>query len=176
MTKPLIFDTTPLIYVIKVSLAESLTRLGDAKYLPTSVYEELLKGEPLGKPEASIIRELVEQAAVNVTRPADASAVRRLVKVAVEGERKPLHTAEAEALALAKELGGIVISDDHVARSTARMIHVELHGTGYLIGRMYREGHISKEEAVTKVRGMRKAGWRLSEDDYRAIVDYLRIL
>jgi predicted nucleic acid-binding protein len=159
--------------VIKVSLAESLRRLDDPKYLPTSVYEELLKGEPLGKPEASIIRELVEQAALNVTGPADTSAVRRLVKVAVEGERKPLHAAEAEALALAKKLGGIVISDDHVARSTARMIHVELHGTGYLLGRMYQQGLISKEEAVKKVREMRGAGWRLNEDDYRAILDYL---
>ena len=176
MTKPLIFDTTPLIYVIKVSLTESLTRLGDRKYLPMSVYEELLKGEALGKPEASIIRELVEQAAVNVTRPADTSTVRRLVKVAVEGERKPLHTAEAEALALAKELGGIVISDDHAARSTARMIHVDLHGTGYLLGRMYQQGLISKQEAITKVRQMHGAGWRLNEDDYRAILDYLAML
>lgn len=176
MTKSLVFDTTPLIYMIKVSLAESLRSLGDPKFLPPRVYEELLKGEPLGKPEASMIRELVKQGAININQPADASQVRRLIKLAVDEERKPLHRAEAEALVLAKELGGIVISDDHVARSTARLTRTELHGTGYLLGRMYREGHISKEEAMTKVGEMRRAGWRLGEDDYRAILDYLKTL
>jgi hypothetical protein len=56
------------------------------------------------------------------------------------------------------------------------MIRVKLHGTGYLIGRMYSEGHLSKEEAIAKAGEMRKVGWRLSEDDYRAIVDYLKAL
>jgi len=176
LAKPLVFDATPLIYMIKVSLAESLGSLSDPKFLPASVYEELLKGEPQGKPEASVMRELVKRAAININRPVDASQVRRLIKLAVEDERKPLHRAEAEAIVLAKERGGIVMSDDHVARSTASLTRTELHGTGYLLGRMYREGHISKEEAMTKVGEMRRAGWRLSEDDYRAILDYLKTL
>jgi hypothetical protein len=41
---------------------------------------------------------------------------------------------------------------------------------------MFQEGLISKEEAVRKVTEMRKAGWRLSEDDYRTILDYLKAL
>ena len=174
MIKPLVFDATPLIYMIKVSLAESLRRLRDPKFLPQSVYDELMRGEPLGKPEASVIRELVEEATLKVTRPADTSAVRRLIKLAVEDERKPLHRAEAEAIVLAKELEGIVISDDHAARSTARLLDAELHGTGYVLGRMYEEGRISKEEAIRKVGEMRRAGWRLSEDDYHTILDHLR--
>jgi predicted nucleic acid-binding protein len=174
LTGPLIFDATPLIYLVKVSLAESLRKLRTPKFLPQGVYEELLKGEPLGKPEASILRELTEEAAINVIRPTDTPFVGRLIKLAAEDERKPLHRAEAEAIALAKELGGVVISDDRAARSTAKLVHVELHGTGYLLGRMYRESHISKEEAATKVSEMRRAGWRLSEDDYRAILDHLR--
>jgi predicted nucleic acid-binding protein len=165
---------TPLIYMIRVSLAESLRALSDPKILPDTVYDELLRGEPLGKPEASVIRELVENAVLKLTRPADKLLVRRLIRLAAEDERKPLHIAEADALALAKELGGILISDDHVARSTARLIHAELHGTGYLLGRMYQQGHISKEDAIAKVREMRRAGWRLSEDDYRVILDHLR--
>jgi predicted nucleic acid-binding protein len=176
LAKTLVFDTTPLIYVIKVSLAEFLSRLRDPKILPQSVYDELLRGESLGKPEASMIRELVENAVVKVTRPADTSLVRRLIRLTAEDERKPLHGAEAEALALAKELGGIVISDDHAARSAARIVHVELHGTGYLLGRMYQEGQISKEEAIKKVGEMRRAGWRLSEDDYHAILEHLRTI
>jgi predicted nucleic acid-binding protein len=66
-----------------------------------------------------------------------------------------------------------MITDDHVARSIAKMIHAELLGTGYLLGKMYLERQLSKEEAITKVGELRRAGWRLSEDDYREILNYL---
>ncbi len=176
MTKPLVFDTTPVIYIIRASLAEALRKLQNKKFLPESVYEELLAGEAQGKPEVAVIRELVEEAALILTRPRSASEVKRLMKIAVEGENKPLHKAEAEALAIAKELDGILIADDHAARSTARLMQVECHGTGYLLGRMYQEGEMRRDEAVGKLTEMRRAGWRLSEDDYRTILEYLRKL
>jgi hypothetical protein len=39
---------------------------------------------------------------------------------------------------------------------------------------MYQERHISKDEAMRKVGEMRRAGWRLGEDDYQAILNHLR--
>lgn len=69
-----------------------------------------------------------------------------------------------------------MISDDRAARSVARPVRVELHGTGYVLERMHREAHLSREEAVSKVGEMRRAGWRISEDDYRDVLDYLRRL
>jgi predicted nucleic acid-binding protein len=176
LKKPLIFDTTPLIYLIKASLTEGLRRLDHQKLLPWIVYEELRVGEAQARPEAEVIRELVEEAALVLTRPRSSSLVKRLVKIAVEDENKPLHKAEAEALAVAKELDGILIADDHAARSTAKLMQVECHGTGYLLGRMYQERQISRGEAIRKLTEMRRAGWRLSEDDYRTILDYLRKL
>jgi len=173
LAKAIVFDSTPLIYLVRVSLSQSLRRLSNPKFVPESVYEELMRGESEGRPESSIIRELVDDATITVTRPRNTSLVRRLVKITAEDHRKPLHMAEAEALAIARELDGIMISDDHVARSIAKMIHAELHGTGYLLGKMYLEHQLSKEEAITKVREMRRAGWRLSEDDYREILNYL---
>ncbi len=157
-------------------MGESLGRLSNPKFLPKSVYEELIRGEAQGKPEASLIRELVERATIKITTPSSASTVRSLIKIAAQDENKPLHRAEAEALVVAKELGGIVIADDRIARSVARLMHAELHGTGYLLGRMCQEGLISKREAMTKIRDMRRAGWRLSEDDYQTILSYLRTL
>jgi predicted nucleic acid-binding protein len=176
LTKPLVFDTTPLIYIIRASSTEALRKLQIQKLLPETVYEELKVGEAEGKPEAAVIRELVEEAAFIITRPRSTSQVKRLMKIAVEDENKPLHRAEAEALAIAKELDGILIADDHAARSTARLMQVECHGTGYLLGRMYQEGEIPRDEAIRKLTEMRRAGWRLSEDDYRTILDYLRKL
>ncbi len=175
-TKPLVFDTTPVIYVIKGSLGGALRRLQNQKFLPETVYEELMVGEAQGKPEVAVIRELVEEAALILTQPRSASEVKRLMKIAVEGENKPLHRAEAEALAIAKELDGILIADDHAARSTAKLMQVECHGTGYLLGRMYQEGEMRRDEAIGKLTEMRRAGWRLSEDDYRTILEYLRKL
>ena len=176
MTKPHVLDTTPLIYLIKSSLADALRKLKNQKLLPEHVYEELMVGEAQGKPEAAVIRELVEEAAFILTRPRSTSLIKRVMKIAVENENKPLHRAEAEALAIAKELDGILIADDHAARSTAKLMQVECHGTGYLLGRMYQEGQISREEAIRKLTEMRRAGWRLSEDDYRTILDYLKKL
>jgi len=176
LTKPLVFDTTPVIYIIRASLRGALRRLQNQKFLPETVYEELMVGEAQGKPEVAVIRELVEEAAFILTRPRSTSQVKRFMKIAVEGENKPLHRAEAEALAIAKELDGILIADDHAARSTAKLMQVECHGTGYLLGRMYQEGEIPRDEATRKLTEMRRAGWRLSEDDYRTILEYLRKL
>ena len=41
---------------------------------------------------------------------------------------------------------------------------------------MFQEGLVSKEEALTKVAEMRKAGWRFSEDDYRTVLNYPKTL
>jgi predicted nucleic acid-binding protein len=172
LTKPLTFDTTPVIYIIRASLADTLGRLQNRKLLPESVHEELMVGEARGKPEAAVIRELVQESAFTLTRPRSTLLVNRLMKIAVEDENKPLH--RAEALAIAKELDGILIADDHAARSTAKLMQVECHGTGYLLGMMYQQGEIPKDEAIRKLTEMRKAGWRLSEDYYHTIHDYLR--
>lgn len=174
MTKSLVFDTTPVIYIIKASLAEALRRLQNQKLLPGTVYEELMVGEAQGKAEATVIRELVEEGGFILTRPRSLSLVKRLMKIAVEDENKPLHRAEADGLAIAKEIDGILIADDHAARATAKLMQVECHGTGYLLGRMYQVGEIPRDEAIRKLTEMRRAGWRLSEDDYRTILDYLR--
>ncbi len=173
MVKPLVFDATPIIYIIRASSSQSLRKLSGAKFLAQAVFDELLRGEALGRPEASLIRELVQETVLAVSTPSGVELVGRLVRLAVESEMKPLHRGEADAIALAKERGGIVISDDRVARAVAKLIHVDLHGTGYLVGRMYQEDLLTKGEAARKIGEMRKAGWRLREGDYRTIIDYL---
>jgi hypothetical protein len=79
--------------------------------------------------ETRSYRELVEAEGFMLTRPRSLSGVKRLMRVAVEIENKPLHGAEAEALAIIKGLHGILIADDHDARYTARLMQVECHGT-----------------------------------------------
>jgi predicted nucleic acid-binding protein len=100
----------------------------------------------------------------------------KIVKIAAEEEKTPLHKAEADVIALSKELDGVVISDDHVARSVARLVSVELHGTGYVLGRMYKARAVSRDELLRKVGEMRRSGWRITEEDYERLLDYLKRL
>lgn len=176
MARPLIFDSTPLIYMVRVSLSNLLRGLDEPKIITTSVYNELLKGEELGKPEATALRGLINEKIIKLQDPKDEGFVLKIVKLAAEKERRPLHKAEAEAVALTKELDGIAISDDHAARSLAKLIGIELHGTGYVLGRIYKAGRISKNEMLRSVSEMRHFGWRIREEDYEKIVDYLRRL
>jgi len=176
LARRLIFDSTPLIYMARVSLTDFLRGLDEPKLTTASVYDELLKGESLGKPEATALRGLFDEDTIRLQDPKDESFVMRVVKLAVEKERKPLHRAEAEVLALAKELDGVAICDDHVARSVARLIGIKLHGTGYILGRMYKAGRISKNEMLGYVSEMRRSGWRIREEDYERILDYLKRL
>ena len=93
--------------------------------------------------------------------------------MAAEGETQPLHEAEAEVLCLAKELNGVAVADDQVARSVARLLGVELHGTGFVLGKILATGKISKGELMEKVKAMREAGWYVAAEDYLAIIEYL---
>jgi len=63
-----------------------------------------------------------------------------------------------------------------VARSVARLIDIELHGTGYVLGRTYKTRGISKHGLLRKVGEMRRSGWRIAEADYERVLDYLRRL
>jgi len=56
------------------------------------------------------------------------------------------------------------------------LIRIELNGTGYLLGRIYRAGRILKDELLENVSKMRRSGWRITEEDYEKIPDYLRRL
>ena len=176
MARPLIFDSTPLIYIVRVSLANLLRELDEPKIITRSVYEELLKGEALGKPQAIALRGLIDEKAIKLRDPRDKGFVMKIIKLAAEKERSPLHRAEADVLALTKELEGVAISDDHVARSIAGLIGIELHGTGYILGRIYKAGRISKNGLLENVSEMRRSGWRMTEEDYEKILDYLRRL
>jgi len=176
LARPLIFDSTPLIYMVRVSLSGLLKGLDEPKIITRSVCNELLEGEALGKPEATVLRGLIDEKTIKLQDPTDEGFVLKIVKLAAEKERRPLHKAEADVVALTKELKGVAISDDHVARSIARLIGIELQGTGYILGRIYKAGRISKKELLRNMSEMRRSGWRIREEDYEKILDYLRRL
>jgi predicted nucleic acid-binding protein len=174
MQKPLVFNSTPLIYLTRVSLAKFFKQVSGEKFTTTRVFNEVVReGKKKGAPEASILESLFKEEVIRVRNPIDREYLKSVEEMAAESERQPLHEAETEVLCLAKELDGIAIADDEVARAVAGLLGIGLHGTGYILGKIFATGKIKEEELLEKVKEMRDAGWRVSAEDYLKIVEYL---
>jgi len=177
MAKPLIFDSTPLIYLTRVSLTKFFREISGEKFTTTRVFNEVVnEGRKKGAPEASLLESLFKEGIISVRNPNEKEYLKFVKEMAAERERQPLHEAEAEVLCLAKELKGIAIADDKVVRTVAKLLDIELHGTGYILGKIYTTKKIKKEELMEKVKEMRNSGWHLSVEDYLKIIEYLNNL
>jgi predicted nucleic acid-binding protein len=177
MLKPLIFNSSPLIYLTKVSLTRLLKEIPETKFTTTRVFNEIVQeGKKKGAPEASLLENMFKQETIKLCNPKDEKHLKSVKKMSAETERQPLHEAEAEVLCLAKELNGIAIADDQVARSVAKLLEIELHGTGYILGKIFATDKIKKEELVEKVKQMRDEGWHVSAEDYTKTIEYLKSL
>jgi len=177
MPKPLIFNSSPLIYLTKVSLTKLLKEIHEEKFTTTRVFNEIVQeGKKKGAPEASLLETMFKEETIKLRNPKDEEYLKSIKKMSAESERQPLHEAEAEVLCLAKELNGIAIADDRAARSVAKLLGIELHGAGYILGKTFTTGKIKKEELVEKVKQMRDEGWYVSAEDYLGIIEYLKNL
>ncbi len=177
MQKPLIFNSTPLIYLTRVSLTKFFKEIPEEKFTTTKVFNEVVQeGKKKGAPEASLLESFFKEETIKVHNPNDEEYLKSVKKMSAESKRQPLHEAEAEVLCLAKELNGIAIADDQVARSVARLLGIELHGTGYILGKIFATSKIKKEELMEKVKEMRNEGWHVSAEDYLKIIEYLKSL
>lgn len=177
MPKPLIFNSSPLIYLTKVSLAHLFKEIPEEKFTTTGVFDEVVReGKRKGAPEALLVEGLFGEKIIRIRDPEDKEYLKFLKRVSAEAERQPLHEAEAEVLCVARDLNGIAITDDRIARSVARLLRIELHGTGYVLGRIFVTGKIGKDELIGKVREMRDEGWYVAPEDYLSIIEYLKKL
>lgn len=177
MQNPLIFNSTPLIYLTKVSLSKLFKEIPEEKFTTTKVFNEVVReGKKKGAPEATLLESLFKGETIKVHNPNDEEYLKSIKKMSAESERQPLHEAEAEVLCLAKELNGITIADDQAARHVAQLLEIELHGTAYILGKIFATGKIKKEELTEKVKEMRNQGWYVSAEDYLKIIEYLKNL
>jgi predicted nucleic acid-binding protein len=177
MPKPLVFDSTPLIYLTRASLAEFFKEISQPKFTTASVFEEIVcEGKRKRAPEASLLETLFEKEIIRVHNISNNGYLKYVKEMASVNEMHPLHEAEAEVLCLTKELNGIAVADDKLARSVARILGIELHGTGYILGKIFATGKINKETLIEKVKEMRESGWYVSAEDYLKIIDFLKNL
>ncbi len=177
MSKPLIFDSTPLIHLTKASLSKFFSDIPTEKFTTQKVFNEVVQeGQKKGAPEASLLERLFREKTISVRNSSSKDYLKFIKELASESEKHPLHEAEAEVLCLAKELDGIVIADDKAVRLVGALLEIEVHGTGYILGKLYAAKRLGKAELIEKVNQMRDCGWHVSSEDYFKITEYLKSL
>ena len=135
-----VLDAGPLIHLDELG---RLNLLNDFKELlvPQLVLDEALKHRP-----GLRLAELANLEIISEPPPLPAD----LLKLADE---LALHLGERAALAVLKARGGqFLLSDDAAARTVARAVGFQTHGTIGLILRSHRRGKISKAEMLQLLR------------------------
>lgn len=166
--KPLVFNSTPLIYLTKVGLSRIFEGLKEEKLTSLQVKCEVVdEGKRKGVPDALILEKMFENEMFRAVEPSDRVFLSRLL------ETRGLHVTDAEVLALAKELDGLAVVDDEVARKTAKVYGIAYVGTPYVLVRAVLQKLITKERAREAVNEMISAGWRCSIESYAKIMEVL---
>lgn len=166
--KPLVFNSTPLIYLSKAGLSGIIENLQEKKLTSPLVKVEVVdKGKQKGFPDAIALEKLFDNGVFEFFKPKDQLFLSRLSRT------RGLHAADAEVLALAKEHAGLAVIDDEVARKTAKIYKISYVGTPYILARAVFEGFLSKEQAKDAVKDMVYAGWRCNVETYAKIMELM---
>ena len=166
--KPLVFNSTPLIYLSKAGLSGIIENLQEKKLTSHLVKVEVVdKGKQKGFPDAIALEKLFDNGVFELRKPKDKVFLSRLLRT------RGLHATDAQVLAIAKEHAGLAVVDDEVARKTAKIYKISYVGTPYLLARAVFEGFLSKEQAKEAVRDMVYAGWRCNVETYAKIMELI---
>jgi len=166
--KPLVFNSTPLIYLSKAGLSGIIENLQEEKLTSPLVKVEVVdKGKQKGVPDAIALEKLFENGVFRLCNPKDKLFLSRLSKT------RGLHVADAEVLALAKEHAGVAVIDDEVARKTAKVYKISYVGTPYILARAVSEKVLSKEQAKAAVKDMVSSGWRCNVETFAKIMELI---
>ncbi|MGC8896596.1 MAG: DUF3368 domain-containing protein [Candidatus Bathyarchaeia archaeon] len=169
--KPLVFNSTPLIYITKIGLSRIFEELKGEKFTSPSVKREVVEeGKRKGLADAIILEKLFQKVVFKVVKPENASFLENLLQT------RGLHVTDAEVLATAKEYDRTAIIDDEVARKTAKIYGIAYAGTPYVLVKAISRGLITKEKAKQAMNDMIFSGWRCSVETYAKIMENIEKL
>jgi predicted nucleic acid-binding protein len=145
-----VVDTGPLIALAKASLLDLLPALFGSIAIPGAVARELQLNSP--REDAVTLNSFIEH------NP----AFRLYETVIVPSQLAAcLDAGEAEAIALATELGAALLIDEKKGRSVAIRLEVPILGTGRLLLAAKKRGHLSQLKPVLDK--LRRNGYRLAD-------------
>jgi predicted nucleic acid-binding protein len=173
----LVLNATPLIYLSRSGGLQILKSLKTRIYTPKAVYEEVVvEGRRLGKPGADLVDQYVREGVITVRSPKLKMKLSSKVTRAAPESDWPVDEGEAEVLALARELNCTAIIDEQVGRNLARLNGIEVHGTVYLLILAHNIGALTKDQTLAMFKRIVAEGWRISVEDYTAIMEELEQL
>lgn len=151
----LVADAGPLIGLAKAHLLDLLHRLYSKVYVPQAVFEEVVaRGK--GRPGAT---EVSTASWIEVCSPGNPLA-----------HSEGLGKGEAEAIALAKELGADLLVDDRVARSRARQKKISCLTITRLLAMAYKAGLITEVKPVLE--RLEEEGFGVPQKDRQELLRY----
>ena len=136
-----VFDTGPFLHLYEIELLNIL-RLFKSILIIGEVFNELKKNRNLHA-EINKIKS-IKLLKLN-------SRYKDMSKLLVEKHNIGLAESCSISLAL-QEKADVFITDDLDARTAAKNLNLEVHGTVGVILRAFREGIISKEKAISKIK------------------------
>ena len=175
MTSPpraAVSESTPLIYLAKIGRLDIIRDVFQKIYVPEAVIDEAVtQGKALNMSDASIIEKAV-----------GTWIIKERVEPEVDAEYSFLDTntrlgnGEKEALKLCKQLDAdYFIADDREARRVSSILNIKPIGTCGTVVQAFRQGSITKKEALRVIDDLVKVGFRISSTLYRKILDELEI-
>jgi len=170
----LVLNATPLIYLSRSGGLQMLKSLNTRIYTPKAVYEEVVvEGRRLGKPGADLVDQYVQDGVITIRSPKLKMKLSSQMSRSSSESDWPVDKGEAEVLALAQELNCTAIIDEHVGRNLARLHGIEVHGTVYLLMLAQKNGALTKGQTLAMFKRIVAEGWRISVEDYAAIMEEL---
>ncbi|MBT7068693.1 MAG: DUF3368 domain-containing protein [Verrucomicrobia bacterium] len=143
-------DTGPLIALAKASLLELMSALFGRVYIPEAVAMELQLDS--ARPDSAALRRAIDSGSSFCVRKAKAISAQL-------AER--LDAGEAEAIALASELGAVLLVDERKGRAAALHENVSIIGTGRLLLAAKKRGHVAQVGPILAT--LRQHGYRLAD-------------
>jgi len=173
----LVLNATPLIYLSRSGGLQILKSLNTRIYTPKAVYEEVVvEGRRLGKPGADLVDQYVQDGVITIRSPKLRMKFSSQLTRSTPDSDWPVHKGEAEVLALAQEMNCTAIIDEQVGRNLARLHGIEVHGTVYLLTLAHNNGALTKDQTLAMFKRIVAEGWRISVEDYTAIMEELEQL
>ncbi|KXB00989.1 hypothetical protein AKJ44_03055 [candidate division MSBL1 archaeon SCGC-AAA261F17] len=162
-----ISNSTPLIYLAKVSNLNLLKKLFNEIIVPEEVYEEVVvKGEERGEPEVSLISDLFEEGFIRKEKA-------RRPKRGLRG----LHEAEGKAIDLCEEEGiDHILVDDKEAFKLAKLLGLEPWRTSSIILKFFELGEIDYRKLRRALQDLSNAGYFMTAEVYELILGKAREL
>jgi uncharacterized protein len=156
---PVISDTSPLIWLAKVGKLTLLKDLFGEVIVPQEVYVEAVeKGLEFGFTDAQAIKECLNAGWIKLAKlnSNDQSLLQKISEHAFE-----IHSGEAQAIVLAREMKLLLLMDESVGRAFAEAWGLKVKGTIYVIMSALRKGFISEAVAKETILIMVTKGFRL---------------